>query len=309
MNRQTRRQQDKNLKKNTQAINSLTPAQARIADLVADERANIYINNFNKTVDRNMTAALINYGVNYEDIEGIQNDMSILFEEDTIKSKKLNLEEGLNLTKIELEVREAVREVLKNFTVKKLAIEELAFKFPKLSKSMLINAYGSVELELKKEVYKDIEKVLKDLNADETIKLIVNKYKLIKDIASKYYYAWKKDYMLRGPVSLEKATPQEIEKNAEKIIKKAKERQCIESVAQKTIIEKEEEVIVKGLKIVESNVVVRKTIKVEGENGAYAADTINGVILSKNNMVISFNNIEELETWVSEFKEVFTLVS
>ncbi len=302
MNRQDRRLSKKEVKKNTQIINKLTPEQAKLLDMIVNQRTNEHINDFNKLVDRNMTAALINYGVKYEDIEGIQKDMSSLFEEDSKKCKQLE-KERLDLAKIDLEVREAVREVLKNFTIKKLAIEELTFKFPKLSKSMIVNAYAQVEIEVKKELYKEIEKLAEHSNAEQTIKTLMKKFGLINDIASKYYYCWKTEYMAEKETVVTKATTQELEKNADKIIEKAKEMQC---KANTTEINKSEGKEMKKLLVLEETVI--KNIKVAGENGTYKADTNKGVELSNDGMVISFNNEQELDQWVTEVKQVFKMV-
>jgi hypothetical protein len=48
------------------------------------------------------------------------------------------------------------------------------------------------------------------------------------------------------------------------------------------------------------------SLTAEGENGFYTA-TNYGVLLQRDDMAISFENIEQLNRWVEEFKEVFEL--
>ena len=329
-------------------INSLTPMQARIADVVADERADTiarnYIVKFEKLIDRNMCAALIDYGVDYNDIEGIQNNMSKMLIEDTKKSKKL--EEGnFNMAEIEGKVLAAVKELLATEVSKKESIERLQDKFPRLSRSMLVNAYVKVKKEMgltenrisREIVFAEFDRCAVRLSGTAMVPNAMKKFGFTESTAKTYYSKWKNQYMVDKieddpiapddvPVVKTAAATKQLEENAKKIIEEAaKERQCIKPIAepleenwekivqiikpvQAPVIKEAEVVKVKGLKVIESNVVVRKTVKVEGENGLYEADTENGVSLSKEDRSISFNTIEELDEWVAEFKAVFAMV-
>jgi len=332
LNRKARRAQPKEIQKVTSItnhINSLTPVQARIADLVATERADIivdrYIQNFEKLFDRNMSAALIDYEIPYEDISGIQSNMSKMLLEDSKKSKKL--EEGnFNMTEIEIKVTEAVKELLKTEVSKKESIEKLRDKFPRLSRSMLINAYAKVKKDMgltenrisKETVYAEFDRCAVRLSGTDMVANAIKKFNFTDSTAKTYYSKWKNQYMVPKieedpiapddePIIKDAAAPtKQLEENAEKIIKIVKGRQCIE---QAPVINELEVVEVKGsLKIIESTVVVRKTVKVEGSNGIYAADTEKGVSLSKEDRCIAFSTIEELDEWVAEFKAVFAMV-
>lgn len=345
MNRQARRQQDKNFKKNVETINKLTPAQTKLVDLVAEEKAikinNKFIGSFMALLDRSMSAALIEFGIDYEEIDGIQENMSSLLLEDTEKTHKLE-KECIDLTKIEMEVKGAIEGLLGVGDTKKQDIENLIYKFPKLSKSMLLNAYGKTRREMgltenrisKETVYEYLDGFAYNTECKNAVTRLMGKFSFTENTAKTYYSKWKKQYMaekiVTDPIApnvqvvKKVVVTRAIEENAKKIIEAVKERQCIKpvikdsltteslsehwgEVVQASTIKNEEEVEMKGLKIVESNVVVRKTIKVEGENGAYDADTIDGVVLSKNGMVISFKNSKELDEFYNEFKSVFAL--
>jgi hypothetical protein len=155
MNRQERRKQDRELNKNVKAINSLTPAQTQLIDIVAKQRgkefADMYIAEFSEIMDRNFTAAMLVHGLPLADALEIERLLSELSIEDTEKYKKLK-EEGdfiMVAKKYETQVREAAERLIKEGVEKKCAIEELAYQFPKLSKSMLLNMYARVEEEFK----------------------------------------------------------------------------------------------------------------------------------------------------------------
>lgn len=212
------------------------------------------------------------------------------------------------MEKIEKEVTQAAREVLNNFTIKKLAIEELTFKFPQLSKSMLINAYAKVEIDLKKKLNIEIEKLTDTLNSEQIINVLMKKFGLINDIASKYYYNWKKYFMGKTMV-IENEISQELEHNSTNKIDVTEQKQCMDpivKIVQASKIEKVEGIVMKGLKVIEQKVI--KTIKVEGGNGIYAATTGEGVVLTREGMSIGFNSIKELDEWVEEVKQVFKMV-
>lgn len=328
-NRKSRRAQPKELQRNTKAINSLTPAQAKVMNLVVDERArelaNNYIGNFESLIDSTMSAALIEYGIDFNDIEGIQKNMSELMIEYSKKSKKL--EEGNhNMADIEKKVLVEVKDLLEKGISKKESIERLIYKFPKLSKSMLLNAYVKVKKEMgltenrvsKEDVYAEFDRKSNSLDGEKMITHAIRTFGFTKSTAQSYYYKWKKEYMtgkssnapsVPSVQTIEKTMSQELEQNAKKIIETAKERQCVNQAVKSPVAEIKEEVgAIKmgGLKIIEEKVI--KSVKVAGNNGIYVATTNKGIDLSKDDMTISFENEEHLNAWVSEVRAVFAMV-
>jgi len=166
-------------------------------------------------------------------------------------------------------------------------------------------------------VYAEFDRCAVRLSGTDMVTNAIKKFKFTESTAKTYYSKWKNQYMVAkieedpivpdAPIIKDAAAPtKQWEENAKKIIEIAKERQCIK---QAPVINKLEVVEVKGsLKVIESTVVVRKTVKVEGSNGIYAADTEKGVSLSKEDRCIAFSTIEELDEWVAEFKAVFAMV-
>ena len=333
MNRNQRREQSKELKKNTSAINSLTPPQAKVLNLVAEEKAlaisNMYILNFQKVLDRSMSAALIEYGMELKTIDEVQKSMSKLLIEDSEKSKKLE-GENINMSNIEKDVQDAVEILLEEGKGKKQAIDILIYKFPTLSKSMLINAYAKIVLEhkpaganySKEEITEEFNIKSTRLSGKEMIDHAMEKYGFTKSTAQTYYYKWKKEFMGADKVvpAPEEETQKNIvvkenpkmiiETNGYGISKEVKEKaeniiKAVEGLQIGTpVVEKAEITETKGLKIL--NELIIKTIKVQGENGIYYADTNEGVTLDK---TISFKNEKELNAWVEEFRKVFKLIA
>ncbi|KEI16854.1 hypothetical protein Z959_08445 [Clostridium novyi B str. ATCC 27606] len=298
MNRAERRRKDRNFKKNLEAINKLTIQQTKVVDIVATQRAqsiaNKKIEEFEQLLDRNMTAAFVELDWNKDKILKFQDRMAELLLEDTEKSNNLE-KENIDMKKVEETVRKAVEEVLAGGLKKKDAIAKLAFKFPKLSKSMLTNAYQNVKEEKKKELDekatdKAVEYIFAEGEEEEKLK---KELKEMKNVKSKVEGSSQKEVVAKSATVEEKA-----------VVKENLETEYIVESEEKLEENKKEEV--KGLKVLEEKVV--KTIKVEGENGVYEAETGKGVILSRENASIRFENEEQLDSWVKEFKQVFKMV-
>lgn len=117
----------------------------------------IRYDNMIEALDRCLSAGLIqNTDFSFKYIEHILNDMADLMLEDTRKVAKLKKEcKGeewvMTINKFESEVRERAIQLIKEGAKQKEAIEKLAFEFPKLSKSMVTNAFKKVKEELEKE--------------------------------------------------------------------------------------------------------------------------------------------------------------
>lgn len=337
MNRAESRRQTRNFKKNLKTINKLTPQQAKIIDIAAREKAekiaNERLEEFGQIIDRSMSTALLEYDWNLNEIEELQKRMRELLVEDTQKINKLE-EENVDIMKIQEEVRQAIEGLLEKGIGKKQAIDELVFKFPKLSRNMISVSY----LKIKKEKEEDLKitrdkivesakkygldtegkkKIAEELGSTySTISTYVSRWKITekeikeeiktdeavkkildiiddKPVTDEKLKEWDEKYNPNGELATE---VKEIEK-AEENIKEVKEIQCKEA---------EEGLKMEGLKILEEKIV--RTIKVQGENGTYEAETGKGVILSKGDASISFKSIEQLNEWAKEFTEVFEMI-
>jgi hypothetical protein len=277
MNRAERRKQgksiDKGLGKDINTIKNLTPAQARIMDMVSEEKAvnkfDEYVKNFSECTDRCLSALLLDLGFSLKEINALENKYGNLMKDDGEKFQKLK-GSNVDMNKISMEVKLEIEKLIKDGVSKKKAAEELEFKFPKLSKSMLINAYAKVKesMEEDPDVYDAMEKVSDIL--DES------------------------DEMNNKEVKTVLAESDKVVENANEILEAAKKAQC----------EKQAELI-------KNPVLKKSTLKVlslivEGENGTYKVCD-KGIELSNEGMLISFENAAQVDKWANEIKEVFAM--
>lgn len=304
MNRQQRRQKEREVKKNLDFLEKLTPEQLGKIDDLTRQAANVRIEEFGQMIDRSMSAVLIERDWTLDEIEQIQNRMSELLIEDTEKSQKLE-KENVDVMKIEKEVREYIQGLLEKRVNKKQAIDDLVFKFPKLSKSMLLNAYAKVKDEKEEQEKMTREKLVE--SAKKHGLSTVGKKKIAEELGAAYSTV--NTYISRWKITdrdLVDDEEKEVEEAAERILeiidpennKKAKEMQCSDKkeIKEEVIMENEE---IKGLKI--------KSMVVEGNNGTYKVCE-EGVELRKDGLAMHFQNIEQLDEFMAEFKQVFNMV-
>ncbi|WP_096636408.1 hypothetical protein [Clostridium cochlearium] len=323
MNRAERRKKDREFQKNKKIINNLTPAQTKVVAMLVEERAtmlsNAYMNNFTNLIDENLSAVLFQRGLETKEIKKIQNELADLMLEDVRKRKELE-KENVNVMKIQEDVKQAVGELLERGVNKKEALKDLAFKFPKLSKSMLSNAYMNVKeerqitrekiVESAKKFGLDTEgkkKIAKELGATlSTISTYISRWKITEEeIKSEKETEKALEYIFTDKPKTNPVAPASVvAKNVtteERVIKENLTTNHIADVG--NMIEEEK---MKGLKILEEKVV--KSIKAEGKNGEYEATTGKGVFLKNKGQTLFFSNVKELEEFTEEFKKIFKMV-
>lgn len=249
MNRAERRRTERNIKKNIGAINDLTPAQVKLIDIAATERSKKYTEEFTEILDRTLTSVLLDQGWNLKKVREIQNEIANLMYEDAQKIDRLK-KENVDMAKVEKEVREYIKGLIEKGVNKKEALEELQFKFNKMSKSMLNVAYCKVKEEIEAEE-KAAEQIVNIIEGTER-----GKEALKKEIAKREITETKKE--------VEKAMSKESK-----------------------------------LKVL--------SMCLEGNNGKYRVCE-NGVELTNEGMMMSFKNIEELDKFTEEFREVFGMM-
>ncbi|MBE6067972.1 MAG: hypothetical protein E7211_09815 [Clostridium lundense] len=321
MNRQQRRQKEREVKKNLDFLEKLTPEQLKRIDDLTRQAANVRIEEFGQMIDRSMSAVLIERDWTLDVIEKIQNRMSELLIEDTEKSQKLE-KENVDVMKIEKEVREYIEGLLGQGLSKKQAMDDLIFKFPKLSKSMLLNAYAKVKEEKEEQEKITREKLVESAKkhglstdgkkkiADElgaaysTVTTYISRWKITEsDLGDKEVdeAAEKILSIIEGEehreVKESKDTEEELKQKAEKIIETAKEMQCSDKKQIKEEVKMENKEV-KGLKI--------KSMVVEGNNGIYKVCE-EGIELTKGGLAMFFENEEQLGKFVAEFEQVFAM--
>ncbi|NFC28544.1 hypothetical protein EXM98_04830 [Clostridium botulinum] len=215
------------------SIQSLTPTQVKAMNYVTNEKVTAVLVSYQRVIN----ASLVEYGLNYSEIEKIFNMATDFMKEEDEKSYKLNeeLKRSGNIqmakNKIEKGVLDLINSMLDGGKKKNEIIEEILFKFPNMSKAMIINAYQEAKEQRKTERAAEVK---------------------------------------------------EIEK-AEKVIKE----------------DKEDKPMGNKLKVL--------SMTVEGENGKYKVCE-KGVELQNKGLTMFFENIEQLENFTEEYKQVFEMV-
>lgn len=284
MSRADRRWQEREYARFNKKFNKLNGPQKELANKVGREVADMYIKKLLDGLDRSVSAAAILSGADMKKANEVTFLVGKLLGEDTYKVQEFEnqfiKEEDCQMAikKIDEEVKREVEKLINEGVNKKEAIEKLVFKFPKLSKSMLTNAYQRV----KEEIQTD-NKNTQDEDSEVTAAL-------------EYIFEEKEVKKEVEKSEVNDKDVQALEESAEKIIEEAKKMQC-KDVANNAPTESK-------LQVLEEV----KIVKVKGENGIYEAETGKGVILSSENASICFQNEEQLNEWVSEFKEVFNMV-
>ena len=131
----------------------------------------------------------------FKDISKLQDKLAEYIDEDNRKIKLLEME-NIDMSKLEKDVREFMNNLINAGKGRKEVIEETIFKFPKLSKTSVNNAYGRIidELgtedvaayilednkELKELLEKEEVKENKNVKAKEKVKNINTKLKIKK---------------------------------------------------------------------------------------------------------------------------------
>lgn len=244
MNRQQRRKQEREVDKELNVLKSLQGNEVEkvntIITRVVKDRTQEMIN----IVDTALTAVFILEDYKVDKIRSLQDEIADMINEHTEKIRLLE-KENTDMKVVEKEVREFMFNLINDGVNKKDVIQETCFKFPKLSKSMVVNAYG---------------KILDELKDTEL------------EVAAEYILAGKN-----------------ISKEVDEMIKK--EVKSVDIPKETT------------LKVVREEII--KELELEGENGKYIAKTGIGVALELKEKKLGFSNIQELEIFYKEFKQVF----
>lgn len=227
------------------SIQSLTPTQVKAMNYVTNEKVTAVLVSYQRVIN----ASLVEYGLNYSEIEKIFNMATDFMKEEDEKSYKLNEElkrSGdiqMAKKKIEKGVLDLINSMLDGGKKKNEIIEETLFKFPNMSKAMIINAYQEAK-----------EKRESEKAVDEIMDIIEEPKKVKKE---------------------EKAKRKDPKEN------------------------KEDKSMGSNLKVL--------SMTVEGENGQYKVCE-KGVELQNKGLTMFFENIEQLENFTEEYKQVFEMV-
>ncbi|MDU7948717.1 MAG: hypothetical protein E7J31_09775 [Clostridium sp.] len=304
MNRQERRRierekgKDQNkeiheIQKDFEILKTLPMKQLTSVNRIITKSTDIARKEFMQSLDRNLTAALIENGFTIKQIRVIQDRTYYLSEEDSIKLEKLE-KENVDMAKLQVEVKEYIKELIGQGKGRTEVVEETLFKFPKLSKTMINNAFGKMQEE--KEIEDAANYILED---NKNVKKAIEKEDAKKIAAEVARQIEKEERIVEGGQMIgENKNNIYLADNGILIPGIKLNADCI-ITGEMTIEDKESD----ELEVLEE--VVIKEVKLKGKNGVYEAKTGVGVALENDGYKLAFKDIAELESFYGEFKKVF----
>lgn len=147
MNRQQRRMKEREIDKDMNLIKKLPEREVIKINEIINKVAKTKSEEALTLIDRSLSAVLVNEGWTFKEIKKLQDTMSEFMIEDQEKIKLLE-KENVDMAKLQQEVRVFIEELIRSGKERKEVIEEVMFKFPKLSKTSANNAYGKIQEEL-----------------------------------------------------------------------------------------------------------------------------------------------------------------
>lgn len=154
MNRQERRKRDREIEKDKDFVKKLSVSETKrmneIIDKITKDKAEQAIN----LIYGSFISVLVSEGCSFEEIRKVQILMTEFILDEKEKIKILE-KENVDMTKLQMEVREFMKGLIAQGKNRKEVIEETVFKFPKATKNMINRTFGEI----------DDEKVLDDAAA------------------------------------------------------------------------------------------------------------------------------------------------
>lgn len=154
MNRQERRKRDREIDKDKDFVKKLSANETKrmneIIDKITKDKAEQAIN----LIYGSFISVLVSDGCSFEEIRKVQILMTEFILDEKEKTKILE-KENVDMTKLQMEVREFMKGLIAQGKNRKEVIEETVFKFPKATKNMINRTFGEI----------DDEKVLDDAAA------------------------------------------------------------------------------------------------------------------------------------------------
>lgn len=154
MNRQERRKRHREIEKDKDFVKKLSVSETKrmneIIDKITKDKAEQAIN----LIYGSFISVLVSEGCSFEEIRKVQILMTEFILDEKEKTKILE-KENVDMTKLQMEVKEYMKGLIAQGKNRKEVIEETIFKFPKATKNMINRTFGEI----------DDEKVLDDAAA------------------------------------------------------------------------------------------------------------------------------------------------
>lgn len=229
MTRAERRRIEREKQKSKKTVSLLNNDQAMLVERLAIDKAESKLQGLLFQLNNCMSAALIEEDFEFEHIESLQRKMMMYLEEEHTKTmeltKKYKNDKELEkmVKKIEQNLKDDIKVALGKKKTKKELLEEMIFKYPNLSKSMIINTYGKAKEELKEKdkkttEEKEIDAAVQYVFAENKQNNVSNKANKESKVMSKANGLKVKSIVVEGKNGLYKACPEGVELQGDKLI-------------------------------------------------------------------------------------------
>ena len=154
MNRQERRKRDREIEKDKDFVKKLSANETKRMNEIIDKITKDKAEQVTNLIYGSFISVLVTKGSKFKEIREVQSLMEEFMLDEKDKRKILE-KENVDMTKLQIEVREFMKGLIAQGKSRKEVIEETVFKFPKATKNMINRTFGEI----------DDEKVLDDAAA------------------------------------------------------------------------------------------------------------------------------------------------
>lgn len=154
MNRQERRKRDREIEKDKDFVKKLSVSETKRMNEIIDKITKDKAEQVTNLIYGSFISVLVTKGSTFKEIREVQSLMEEFMLDEKDKRKILE-KENVDMTKLQIEVREFMKGLIAQGKSRKEVIEETVFKFPKATKNMINRTFGEI----------DDEKVLDDAAA------------------------------------------------------------------------------------------------------------------------------------------------
>lgn len=300
-NRLTNKRKVELLKK----VESIDSSMADVIKELVDIEIKKYDQKLSQAMDRCFTAAMIDKTpYSLEEINRIFEYSYMLIEEDVEKIKILMNEGGGDwmraADKYQEEVKERVMQLIEKGTKDKIAKEILIAEFPKLSKSMISNAFKKIKEQIAKEKLEDDQEANNILdNIDSDVKEGLEKI-FPEEFEKMEENKISEKAMKKRNTKIQKIENEKVAKEVNRLSDKQEVEKVIgESVKEAISISKDIEVV---------SMKVRKELEANTEFGLVRANTDEGIKFVNPNAEMWFGDQETLMRFYQVGKKIFEMI-
>jgi hypothetical protein len=154
MNRQERRKRDREIDKDKEFVKKLPASATKRMNEIIDKITKDKAEQVTNLIYGSFISVLVTKGSTFDEIREVQTLMTEFMIDEKEKTKILE-KENIDMTKLQIEIKEYMQGLLAQKKDRKEIIEETIYKFPKATKNMINRTFGEI----------DDEKVVEDAAA------------------------------------------------------------------------------------------------------------------------------------------------